>query len=391
MRRLAAADAESSRRLGWEAFGVPATRPATPATLELPGTTWFGAYEDGRLVARMVDRDYESWFGGVRVPTSGIAGVTVAAEARGRGLLRPLFAETLAYAKSRGALVSTLFPTAPRIYRRFGYEVIADYVTVRLPTAVLAEVPRPAQVTTRRATLGDVEAAWSLYDAWACAQNGPLTRRGVSFPTTPAEFLEAYTGVSVAVDETGQVCGFVTWDRGQGYDEDARMQLDNLFAATADAHRALLNLVGSFSTVAPTTLLDTSGDDLARLLLPSLPWQVVHASPYMLKILDVPGALSAPRYAAGLTAALPFALDGDVLAENNGAYVLRVRDGVGRCEVADGAERVFTPQGLALLFAGSLSCANLRAVNHLRGGAEAEDLTWDALFGGRQPHIRDYF
>ena len=55
------------------------------------------------------------------------------------------------------------------------------------------------------------------------------------------------------------------------------------------------------------------------------------------------------------------------------------------------ADRVFTPQGLALLFAGAQSCANLRAAGHLSGGDVDQDLDWDALFGGRQQHIRDYY
>jgi hypothetical protein len=37
------------------------------------------------------------------------------------------------------------------------------------------------------------------------------------------------------------------------------------------------------------------------------------------------------------------------------------------------------------------SCANLRAAGLLSGGDVEPDLDWDALFSGRQAHIRDYF
>jgi hypothetical protein len=33
----------------------------------------------------------------------------------------------------------------------------------------------------------------------------------------------------------------------------------------------------------------------------------------------------------------------------------------------------------------------LRLAGQLVGGEVGQDLDWDALFGGRQPHIRDYF
>ena len=57
------------------------------------------------------------------MPIAGIAAVAVRPEHRGSGLLAPLFAALLADARERGAVVSTLFPTAPGIYRRLGYEV----------------------------------------------------------------------------------------------------------------------------------------------------------------------------------------------------------------------------------------------------------------------------
>ena len=157
IRQLAAKDAEAAWQLGFEAFGVPNPRPG-PATVDLPGRTWFGAFVDDLLVGRMVDRAYDSYFGGALVPTCGIAAVTVAAEHRGQGGLRPLFVETLRFARERGAVISTLFPTAPGIYRGFGYELIADYYTVELPTAMLASVPRPAGARIRRATVTDVDA-----------------------------------------------------------------------------------------------------------------------------------------------------------------------------------------------------------------------------------------
>ena len=104
-------------------------------------------------------------------------------------MLTPLFAETLRHARDRGALISTLFPTASRIYRKFGYEVIADFVTVELPTTALAAVPRPDAIQTRRADLSDFDRIREIYDAWAIAQNGPLSRRGASFTATAEEFL----------------------------------------------------------------------------------------------------------------------------------------------------------------------------------------------------------
>ncbi len=390
VRPLGADDAEASRQLGFEAFGIPAETPSEPARFDTPGRHSFGAYADGTLAARLSDREFDSWFGGVTLPTAGIAGVTVAAEHRGRGALTPLFDTMLRAAKDRGAVLSTLFPTASRIYRRFGYEVVAELATVSVPTATLASTRPTPSTTTRRATEADVPAVRAVYEAWALEQNGPLTRRGPSFPATAADYLAGFTGVTVAEDSTG-IVGYVSWGRGPGYGDSARLAVTDLVARTPEAHRALLAVLGSFASVTPTTRIDTSGDDLARLFIPSLHWQVEHASPYMLKVLDVPLALSARRYPPGFTADLSFAVAGDVLAENNASYVLRVADGSGDCEPGADTDRTLTPAGLALLYAGAQSGANLRSAGQLTGGRVDDDLVWDALFGGRQRHIRNYF
>jgi predicted acetyltransferase len=392
VRPLTADDAEASQQLGYEAFGVPSSPPAEPPSIDRPGRFSIGAFDGATLVARLADRAYDSCFGGVLVPTSGIAGVTVAAEFRGQGGLSPLFAETLRHARDRGALISTLFPTASRIYRKFGYEVIADFVTVQLPTTVLAAVPRPAAVRTRRAEPADFNAIRAVYDAWAIAQNGPLSRRGVSFTATADEFLAGFTGVTVALDEGGTICGYASWNRGEGYGEQAVISVIDLLATSADGYRALLAMVGSFASVTAITKIGTSGDELARLFLPTLQWQVRDSSPYMLKIIDVPGAITWRRYPPGLNTRLHFRLEGDFLTENDGAYAITVANGRAECVRAEqGGGRVLTPQGLSLLYAGAQSAANLRATGHLSGGEIEQDLDWDASFGGRQLHIRDYF
>ena len=120
---------------------------------------------------------------------------------RGQGLLTPLFVEALGHAKQRGSVISGLFPTAARIYRRFGYELIADYVSVEVRTEALASVTPPQSVRTRRAQVTDFDAVREIYDTWASGQNGPLSRRGVSFTATAEQFLDSFTGVTLAIDE----------------------------------------------------------------------------------------------------------------------------------------------------------------------------------------------
>lgn len=364
VRELTQDDAEQARALGAGIF-----RSAPPALTAQDGLTWFGAFDGDTLVAQVIDRECESWFGGVAVATSGIAYVGVSEPYRGQGLVRKVVdAVVSAAVERRGAVISTLFPAAPKVYRGLGYEWITDQVFVSLPAAALAGVTAP--LSTRRAIAEDLPAIRAVYDTWARAQNGPLTRTGPLFAGLDA--LEA----TVAVDDTDRITGFASYRQDTG-----TLHVMDLVAVEGDAYRALL---GSLSG-AQTITLRTSGDDPVRLMLPTSDWQITSSTPYMLRVLQVDAALSRPSYPPGITADLTFTV-------GDGGHRLSVHDGAGQCEPSDVAGgRAFTPQGLASLYAGAQSCANLRFTGNLHGGDQGEDATWDALFGGRQPHIRDYF
>lgn len=396
-RQLTADDFAASYRLGTEAFGTPpaGTPPPTADGFPYPGRHAWGTFEGDRLVARVVGREYDAWFHGRTVPTCGVAGVTVEAEHRGEGLLTDLMTTMLTEAAGRGEALSTLYPSAPGIYRPFGYELVGSYDVIEVPVGELATVRPPStSTTTRRASVADVDAVRGVYDAWAAEQNGPLSRRGPSFPGTADELVSAFTGVTLAVDAAGDVVGYCSWRRGTGYDTDATVEVTDLLALTSDGHRALWRMLGSFTSVTGQVRVWTSGDDLARLVLPSASWRVRHRYPYMLRVHDVAAALTG--IATPVPADVAFAVAGDRLGTANGSYRLRTTDGRTACEAAgshagDAATPpVFDVRGLALAYAGAQSCANLRLAGLLTGPDEY-DATLDALLGGRQVHIRDHF
>ncbi|WP_029136187.1 GNAT family N-acetyltransferase [Nakamurella lactea] len=390
-------DADASIRLGQEAFGFPSDpAPATvaPAKPFPPaGAHAHGIFDGDELAARLFAREYLSHFAGEQVPTCGIAGVTVKAEYRGRGLLTDLFAAVHDAAKDRGEVISTLFPTAPGIYRRFGYELVGDYSTVEIPSAALASIRRPAGIEVRRAGVDDAEAIQRVYHQWASSQHGPLTRTGPSFSGGAAEFLDSFNGVTVAVDSAQQVVGFASWDRGPSTGRGSAFEVSDLIGSTAAATAALWSVVASFASVTGKVKVDTSGDDLARFALPSVDWSVVSPRPYMLAVLDVAGAFTARSVTAAIAAELEFAIAGHPIGAQNGGYRLNVGAGQVDCRHASdsGGVRTYSPQGIAVAYAGTQSSANLRTVGMLSGGDPGDDSVWDALFGGHQFHIRDYF
>ena len=389
-RPLVATDLPQMLALGKETFGdfPPGYTPPDPAEHPPPDRHSWGTFDGDVLAAKVVRREFDSWFHGRQVPTNGIAGVAVAAEHRGAGLLDDLMAAVLEEGlRERGEVVSTLFPTAPGIYRRYGFELVSSYDTVEIPTAKLASVPAPQDTTVRRATAADFDAVRHAYASWAAAQNGPLTRTGASFPADADEFIAPFTGVTLAV-AGGEVVGYAAWNRGAGYDATATLEIADLVALTRDASLALWRLFASFATVTGHVRLLTSGRDSARLVLPFAEWRVVHSQPYMLRVHDVAGAFS------GLPLDEPpvsFSVDGDLLGTTNGHWSLAAYDGISTCVAGIAGGPTFAPRGLALFYAGAASCADLRMAGLLAGGSAEDDRRLDTLFDGRQLHIRDYF
>src|SRR4051794_39656114 len=138
-RPLTRADFDQSMAPIPQAFGdLPPGATLPSADDPRPGYHAFGTFDDGHLVARVATREYHSWFGGNAVSTGGIAGVAVAAERRGEKLLDELFRVVLDDGlRGRGEAGSTLFCTAPRVYRQFGSELVSSSDTVENPAATL--------------------------------------------------------------------------------------------------------------------------------------------------------------------------------------------------------------------------------------------------------------
>ena len=391
-RPLTRDDFDQSMGLIREAFGdlPPGTTPQSPDDPPRPGYHAYGTFDDDHLVARLATRGYHSWFGGSAVPSGGIAGVVVTAERRGTKLLDELFRVALDDGlRERGEAVSTMFCTAPGIYRKFGYEVISSYDTVEVPAAALARIGAPAGVCTRRATPADFDAVCRVYDTWAAAQNGPLTRRGPAFPADAKAFIDAFTGVTLAVDDAGEVIGFASWHRGQETGDSATLEVVDLLALRGDAYGALWHVLGSFGSVVGQVRLCTSGHDVARLSLPSAHWKAVEREPYMLRVHDVPGAFAGRDWPVDGDVA--FSVAGDHIGTTNGAWRLVIERGKATCAPAAAADGpVLTPGGLALAWAGAQTCANLRMAGHLSGGME-NDEALDRVLAPRPIHIRDSF
>lgn len=380
LRQLGPDDLAARHALSSLAFGGDPAAAAEPP----PAGDGLGAFDErGRLVAQALVRPYDQRWCGRLVPMAGVADVAVHPDARGQGLVGRLLAELMGRARERGQLVSVLYPTAPRIYRRLGWEIVGSLHTTRLPLHALA-VPPAAGTTVRTADTADGATIAELYDAVASTGSGLLARSGPSFPAGPTGAL-THDVVSLAEDANGRALAYVSYSRGRGYRGGGPLRLGELISTDRAGTAALLGSLAGWDSVADHVLWRGSTDDLALHLPGSLPPPEA-VQPWMLRVLDPAGAVAARGFLPGLAVAASFALEG------------RHGDPVGwRLEVSDGRAALepdpardlplLSARGFALLYSGVATDGRL-----VRGGLLDRPVPGlAAAFSGPPPTLLDYF
>jgi predicted acetyltransferase len=389
IRPLTPDDQAAAWRLGSIAFGYTDRAMPDGWTSDTPGRHTWGAFDDGRLVAKAVDREQGHWFGGRLVPASGVAGVAVTAELRAQGLAQLVLTRLLSAARDRGAAISTLFPTTPFPYRRVGWEECGALMWAAVPTPTLAAIHAPQGIWLRPAMPDDLPTIRGLYRDAARAGTAMLDRSGPAWDREPDAYLTEYDGVSVAVADDGTVVGYASWDRGPGYGLAGSLTVDDLIATSPRATQALLSVLGGWAAVAPTVRLKVCpGPVVLATAAGNAP--IDDRRPWMLRVVNAAEAIAARGWSSHLAGTVELELVDDVCPWNSGAYRLVLDGGEGRLERGGSGGPRFTPRGLALWYAGAAPIDVLRRAGVLTGDTHDDELLQLAT-AGPAPHVLDYF
>jgi predicted acetyltransferase len=391
IRILSADDVAAAYRLGVVAFGYPET-PMPPSDYPRLGRTSWGAFDDdGRLVAKAIDREQSHWFGGRLVPATGVAGVAVAAEHRGRGVSTALMTRLMAGARDRGAVIGTLFDTLPWPYRRVGWEEIGALRTVSMPTLALAGFRTPTGFSLRAATESDVPELQALYREVARAGTALMDRSAPIVDESPTALLAEFTGTTVALAPDGSIAGYCRWDRAGGYRGDGTLTVEDLIATGPGALTALLAMIGGWAAVAPTLRITLPPQDPALLLGALTHATAASRDPWMLRVIDAVGAVAARGWSEHLVGTVDLSIDDPTCPWNSGRFRLTIDGGAGRLEPGGGGAIEVGPRALASLYAGASTPDTLRRAGLLTGGDPSTDAFLRIAFAGPAPELRDYF
>jgi predicted acetyltransferase len=282
-------------------------------------------------------------------------------------VLRRLLGEELRALAKAGVVLSTLYPSSPRVYRSFGYELAGATVFRKLSLANLT-APKALPLEPRLVEAGEEALIEPLHRADGEAREGRIDRG----PLGSWWWTRAIT--KPFASPRPRTYAFMRGERAEGYLvitayplDQGRVHLHEWSATTPDAWTTLYGFLSGLRSVTP--ILSYTADARGTLALgvdvpveevaPEASYFGQPTASWMLRVLRPSDLLAGLHYAPGANAELHLALEDALIPENAGHWVLSVRDGRGRFERGGQGRVRLDVRALAALVAGHFDAPTL--------------------------------
>ncbi|HSJ43812.1 MAG TPA: GNAT family N-acetyltransferase [Euzebyales bacterium] len=382
-------DAEQVFALRVNAFSAATHATHDADEIYIPDEHRLVAVDGDRVVGHLGAWPFHQAFLDRVVPMGGLGAVAVAYDQRGAGIGSRLLAAGLDHMADAGMVISTLYPSTPVPYRRWGWEFAGEHVRRRLPTRALLDVPAPAtKVRLRPYEPDDLDALATLQDQVAAGEPGGLLggRRWLAraLQVDPEE-----PELAVVAVRDGRPAGLLLAAKTPPDGGIYGVHVLRMFGVDRDVERALLRSVGHHHTIADTTVLRSRPADPLLFELDSLTRSEPGSEHFMTRLVDAPRAIAARGWPP-VSVTVELEITDDRRPANHGRFVLEVHDreasltpgGAGRATVDVGA--------LASLYTGFATAGGLIRAGRLRAGADDATALTDA-FTAPAPFMRDAY
>jgi predicted acetyltransferase len=326
------------------------------------------------------------WFGGRSVPMTGVGAVGVMPEARGRGLALRVMTEALQELHEARVPLSTLYPAAQALYRKVGYEQAGCRFQATLSPDRIAV--RERSVAVREATMEDRPAIEKTYAAHARTLDGHLDRGSFIWDRVYSWRDQEATGY--LIEEEGRLTGYAYLlarpQEAGGFD----LQLTDLVAVTAAAGLKLWSLLAAHRSMSREISWFSGPNHPLLLLLPEQSYRIKLQLAWMMRIVDVIGALEARGYPSEVQTELHLEVEDDLLEGNRDRFVLEVAGGRGHARCGGSGALKVDIRALSALYSGFYTPWTLAVAGGVEG--DTRDLGRAAgVFGGATPWMPDMF
>ncbi|MBP5973917.1 GNAT family N-acetyltransferase [Brasilonema sp. CT11] len=326
------------------------------------------------------------WWGGERVPMAGISVVGIAPEYRAGGAALTMMQHTVKELHAKGVPISTLYPATQRLYRKAGYEQggISSIWEVPTQSILVKEQPLPVGAVADKVH----EKFHELYQQHAKLNNGLLERHQslweYMFKPDKKEGIYAYL-----IGYAEQPQGYIIFSQHQDQD-GSFIRVKDFVVMTTAAAQTFWNFLAKHRSVIQNVQWKGSATESLTLLLPEQTAKQKSTSYWMLRVIDVVKALEKRGYPPGIQAELHLEIQDDLLAENNGKFILSVANGRGEVTSGGKGEMKLDIRGLAPLYTGLFTPQQLQLAGRL-DATETARFAATQIFVGTAPWMADFF
>lgn len=393
VRRATGADVEGIWEVFRTCFGAaPSTRAEWLSHLD-PERAMVIDGPHGEVAAMTHVRPFEQWFGGRPVALGGYSPVGVLPQHRNRGWGRAVCEAQLPDLRERGEVIAGLFPASMAFYRSLGFECAGSYVHRRFPVGDLASIRPRRPVAVRRGRPDDVAAVHRCHAALAPGRDGALSRSEQWWSHLLPPDL---TGIELyVVDDparAGELAGYAAYrHRSARAPYDYAIAVFEVLSDDPDVLRALWQVVASSGTQAPEVdVIGPAEDDVLLLADAASPDVVQSEIRWMLRLVDLPGAMAARGWPSSAHGRVELAVSDPGAPWNDGRWVLEVRDGEARAAPGGSGEVEVTIGALSSWWAGYATPQRLARTGSLRASADAQR-TMAELVPACPPVLPDFY
>lgn len=347
------------------------------------------AHKNGEVAGGLILQRMGQWFGGVSVPMVAIRVVGVAAQHRAGGVGTVLMQEAIKEIHRDGVPLSILYPATQPVYRRQGYEMAGMRLCYQMGMKSIDVRDRTLDV--RPIEKNDHALLREIYSERARRTAGNLDRNDWYWQRIldPPSWQSPVTGYLFLRGSKPE--GYVIFSQNSGASfDDHAIAVSDLVLLTADAGRRFLSFMADHRSMAHNVSWCGPLADPMLYLLAEQNINVTESFSWMLRVVDVPGALTARKYPSGLNTELHLEVSDELLSENNGRFVLEVSESRGRVKEGGRGDLQISIQGLAPLYTGHLSAIELQATGMLSGDEKTLS-TASSIFSGPAPWMPDIF
>lgn len=356
-----------------------------------PDTIW-GYFVEGRLAAKMTIHPMHTYVGGRLLAMGGVAGVATWPEYRRQGLVHQLLVNALKVMKEQGQSVSFLHPFSIPFYRKFGWELYADYMEVELDASQLPSGPASEGYVERVAK--DWTLLHPLYSAYAAGYNGMLARDEAWWSQ---KVFKRNSGQAVLYRKaSGEAAGYLLYEV-----KNKQLKIGEFVALDLDAWHGLWRFIANHDSMFDRITLRAPVDDPLSFLLfnPRVKRKI---EPYfMARIVDVAAFVNQMAFAGtGRPVNLLLQVEDEHADWNNGTFELEVepdgkvrvaqREGTGGMSGRTEAAVKCRVSTLTAMLMGYKRPTELHRYGLLAAEVETVELL-EQLLPRRSTYLADYF